>query len=854
MRLPVPSAGIPLLLAGLLLATGSAAAGTGAHASRPPGTGPTGDPSPAPTAASQAATLAQMTGLSPQQISTRRTCAPPAPGQASCDANIAVLRSSGALVRPRVHPQKALTDVQQRRGSGRLSRVAVQIGGTGPVSPADASAGQPAPAAGTPAWLQQAYDLSYLSATQGAGDTIAVIDAYDDPTAESDLGIFRSTYGLPACTTANGCFKKVNQWGYARSLPAPNSGWETEEALDLDAVSSLCPNCHIILVEARSASEADLAQAMSEGVKLGANQLSNSWSIVSTTPLTDRFTWSGVATVAATGDYGYHDHLDPYNPPGDAYPAAAPGVTAAGGTTLAAANVARGFGEAAWSSAGSGCDTAEPKPSYQSDPGCAGRSYADVSADADPNTGLGVYDTGSGGWVLVGGTSLATPLIAAGEAVTGVAGSTPQWAYTDQALLNDPISGSNGACPAGIFGICNAGPGYDGPTGVGSISGQVATGGPGIGGPPMSNGLSYAASVTATSASMVGGVYPNGSDTTYWWQYGPTTAYGQVTPSTDVGFGTAPVPVSDTLSGLSPSTTYHYRLVASNSAGTTYGYDYALTTASDPSVSSQGVSTGSTTSQSQSATVPWLTTSDSSAPVITSTTTTTTPAPVTPAPTTPPVSTSTTISPTTPPATLSRTPAPVIAGAPRLGGTARVGAVLRVTGGAYRDGVVTAVRFERCSRTCLPSGRAGSASHTLTAADAGYFLRARVTVSGPGGVVSTWATGLIGPIRSRSAGAAVLALGTATIRGSAGRPLARVVTRRSRILAGHHASVPAAPSAVAQLTRVSAIRSALRVWVCVVARSAVVSCTAPMTVRGAAGVRLTLRSGQRAELVAVVRP
>jgi hypothetical protein len=850
MRLPVPSAGIPLLLAGLLLATGSAAAGTGAHASGPPGTGPTGEPSPAPTAASQAATLAQMTGLSPQQIATRPTCAPPAPGQASCDANIAVLRSSGALVRPRVHPQQALADVQQRPPGGRLSRLAVQIGGAGTAGAADISTGQPAPAAGTPAWLQQAYDLSYLSATQGAGDTIAVIDAYDDPTAESDLGIFRSTYGLPACTTANGCFRKVNEWGYARSLPAPNSGWEPEEALDLDAVSSLCPNCHIILVEASSASESDLAKAMATGVALGANQLSNSWSIPSSKPLADKFTWSGVATVAATGDYGYDDHLNPYTAPGDVYPAATPGVTAVGGTTLAAADVARGYGEAAWSSAGSGCDTAEPKPFYQSDPGCTGRSYADVSADADPETGLGVYDSGSGGWVLVGGTSLATPLIAAGEAVTGVAGATPQWAYTDQALLNDPVSGSNGPCAASIFDICNAGVGYDGPTGMGSMSGQLATGGPGVGGAPMSNGLSYAASVTATSASMVGGVYPNGSDTTYWWQYGPTTAYGQATQPIDVGSGTAPVPISDTLSGLTPSTTYHYRLVATNSAGTTYGYDYALTTASDPSIPNQTASSGSTTSQSQSATAPWLTTSDGSAPVITPTTTSTTPAPTMPPPTTP-VSTP---PPTSSPTTLSTAPAPVVVAVPRIGGTARVGAVLRVTGGDYRNGAVTAVRFERCSRTCLPSGRAGSASHTLTAADAGYFLRARVTVSGPGGVVSTWATGLIGPIRSRSAGAAVLAPGTATIRGSAGRPLAWVVTRRSRVLAGHHASVPAAPSAVAQLTRVSAIRSPLRVWVCVVARGAVVSCTAPMTVRGAAGVRLTLRSGQRAELIAVARP
>src|SRR5207342_1372145 len=120
---------------------------------------------------------------------------------------------------------------------------------------------------------------------------------------------------------------------------------------------------------------------------------------------------------------------------------------------------------------GSGCDVNEPKPSYQTDTGCTGRSWADLSADADPYTGLTVYDSGNGGWMQVGGTSLATPLIAAYEAVTGINGTSPQWAYADSALLNDPITGSTGSCAAAIAYICNAGTGYDGPTGVGSISG-----------------------------------------------------------------------------------------------------------------------------------------------------------------------------------------------------------------------------------------------------------------------------------------------------------------------------------------------------------------------------------------------
>jgi hypothetical protein len=834
-----------MLLAGLLLATGTAAAATGPHSPRPQM--PAGFTSPAPSAASQAAALAQMTGLTPGQIASRRACPAPAPGQATCDAHMVVLRSTGALVRPRLHPQSALADVRQGKRRPH-SAASPSSGAVTTASPADvASTGQAAPAAGTPAWLQQAYDLSYLSATAGTGQTIAVIDAYNDPSAAADLATFRSTYGLPACTATSGCFRQVNQRGYSssRSLPQNNSGWAAEEALDLDAVSSLCPNCHIILVEANSADEGDLAAAMAEGAKLGATQISASWTIVSTTPLTDQFTWPNVATVAATGDYGYNDDL---NTPGDAYPAAAPGVTAAGGTTLAAAaSGPRGFGEFAWSDAGSGCATAEPKPSYQTDTGCTGRAYADVSADADPNTGLSVYDSGSGGWVLMGGTSLATPLVAASEAVTGVAGSTPQWAYADSALLNDPVSGSNGLCAASIFYICNAGIGYDGPTGVGSISGQVATGGPGIGGPTAGNGSSYAQSVTSASATLAGGVYPNGSDTTYWWQYGPTTAYGFQTPATDIGSGTAAVPVSDTLPALSPATTYHYRLVAQNSSGTTYGYDFTLTTASASVTPEQTASDGTTTTQSDTTQSPASQTpSTATTPVITTTTTATTPTTTTPVPTTPTTTPTTPLS--TPPANpvatspgagVARTPAPVITVSPRLSGAARVGATLRVTGGAYRNGTVTSVRFERCARTCVAAGRAGGgASHKLTGADAGYYMRAWVTVTGRGGTVSGWANGTIGPIRSKTAGVAMLRPGAATVHGSAGRALARVGTRRK---------------AAGEVARVGAVGGAVRVWACVLNRTAAVSCTAALTVHGTATLSVTLGSGEQAELVAVAR-
>jgi hypothetical protein len=174
------------------------------------------------------------------------------------------------------------------------------------------------------------------------------------------------------------------------------------------------------------------------------------------------------------------------------------------------------------------------------------------------------------------GTSEATPLIAAYYALLGSAAQGPSWAYANAGLLNDPSSGLGGQCSGSIGYICQAGTGYDGPTGVGSISGAAATGAPGIGGPG-TNGT-YTQDVTSSTAQLQGGVYPNGSDTTYWWEYGTTTAYGEQTAAVDIGSGNAATAVTDTLGGLEPGTTYHYRLAAQNGLGTEYGYDFTLTT------------------------------------------------------------------------------------------------------------------------------------------------------------------------------------------------------------------------------------------------------------------------------------
>jgi hypothetical protein len=518
------------------------------------------------TSPGAAAALRQTTGLAPSQVTSAAVCPTAPAGYDQCEAQAVVLSSTGQAVHPSAAPQATFTQVFPSSASGtsasRPNGSAVGM----------TSAAASPPQAGTPAFLQQAYDLTYLSQTAGGSDTVAIVDAYDDPTAESDLATYRTNWGLFACTTANGCFRKVNQNGQSSPMPAADANWSEEISLDLDAVSALCPNCHILLVEANTNSSSDLYTAVGEARTLGANQISNSWAGSSSSASAPP-SYPGVSLVAATGDHGYA------GPGWDNYPAAFPNFTAAGGTSLSAVTTnARGFSESAWSlssgwGGGSGCDTNETRPSFQASGACTGRAYSDVSADADPNTGLIMYDAGS--WYLIGGTSLATPLIAAYEAVTGTAGTTPQWAYTEAGLLNDPMSGSTGSCAASISYVCTAGPGYDGPTGAGSISGAVASSAPGV-------GASSAQNVTASSAALAGGVYPNGNDTTYLWQYGTTPNYGQSTSASDIGAGTVAVTAPATVTGLTPGTTYHYRLVAQNSLGTVYGYDYTFTTTTAP--------------------------------------------------------------------------------------------------------------------------------------------------------------------------------------------------------------------------------------------------------------------------------
>ncbi|MFF3912560.1 peptidase S8 [Streptomyces sp. NPDC001852] len=319
-----------------------------------------------------------------------------------------------------------------------------------------------------PSSLQSAYNLP--SATGGSGQTVAIVDAYDDPSAESDLAAYRSQYGLSACTTASGCFKKVDQNGGTK-YPRGNSGWAEEISLDLDMVSAACPNCKILLVEASSASMTNLGTGVNTAVRLGAKFVSNSYggseSSSDATYDSTYFNHPGVAITVSSGDNGY----------GVEYPAASRYVTAVGGTSLKTASNARGWTDTVWSGAGSGCSADDAKPSWQKDSGCANRTVADVSAVADPNTGVAVYDTyGQGsGWMVFGGTSASSPLIAATYALAGApsAGSYPaSFPYAHTSALNDVTSGSNGSC-GGSY-LCTGGTGYDGPSGLGTPNGTTA--------------------------------------------------------------------------------------------------------------------------------------------------------------------------------------------------------------------------------------------------------------------------------------------------------------------------------------------------------------------------------------------
>lgn len=290
-----------------------------------------------------------------------------------------------------------------------------------------------------PADLQNRYALP----SQKSGGTVAIVDAYDDPTAESDLAIYRSAFGLSDCSSSNGCFRKINQQGLTASFPGANSGWDEEISLDADMVSAVCPKCKILLIEANSPSFDDLGAAVDKAVSLGAMVISNSyygpeWS--GETAYDVHYHHSGVAITVSAGDQQ-----------SSFYPAASPYVTAIGGTSLSGS--APSWNETAWQYTGQGCSPYEPKPKWQGTTPCKSRAAVDVAAIADPQTGVAMYDSTAGGWLVGGGTSVGAPLLAAAYALSGNP-QGPAYSYAHRSAFHD-------IPPAG----------YDLPTGLGSPNG-----------------------------------------------------------------------------------------------------------------------------------------------------------------------------------------------------------------------------------------------------------------------------------------------------------------------------------------------------------------------------------------------
>ena len=386
-----------------------------------------------PSGTARAATA----GAAPRPLTTHQSCAAPAPGAVRC---LSVWRHAGA--RTATATATAKTTV--------APAIALPASGYGPPD------------------IVSAYQLD---TTAGAGQTVGIVDAFDNPRVEADLAAYRAVFGLPACTTANGCFRKVNQNGGA-TPPAGDPGWGVEIALDVQAVSAACPRCRILLVEASDAGLTSIGTAVNAAVRLGATVVSNSYGTAESngilTPGAQYYTHAGVAQVASSGDEGYA----PAN-----FPAVLATVIAAGGTSLV--HHANGtWSETAWSGSGSGCSAIVAKPSWQHDARCARRTVADLSAVADPATGFAVYDTyglgADNGWIVVGGTSLASPLIAG---MIGLAGNARDLdsaghIYTGSSGLADVVGGSNGSC-GGSY-LCTAVTGYDGPTGLGSPRGTGA--------------------------------------------------------------------------------------------------------------------------------------------------------------------------------------------------------------------------------------------------------------------------------------------------------------------------------------------------------------------------------------------
>ena len=331
----------------------------------------------------------------------------------------------------------------------------------------------PGPAGFSPSQLRSAYKIS---GTGSSAITVAVVEAFGYNNAEADLAVYRQQFGLPSCTTSNGCFRKVNQLGQAGAYPAQNISWMQETAIDLDMVSAICRNCKLLLVEANSPLFEDIAAAVQMAGDLGAHVISNSYGgdELAGYAYDESYNYNGenIVLVASSGDVGFGQ--------GAQFPSSSEYVVAVGGTTLSTAATFRGWTESAWINTVSGCSQLSTKPTWQHDTGCPNKMVNDVAAVADPNTGVAVYAPGVDlegnilppGWMVMGGTSVAAPIISGVYGVNGGTIHSTSDPYSHLSGLFDIKTGLNGFCDPAYF--CNAGSGYDGPTGLGTPNGSSA--------------------------------------------------------------------------------------------------------------------------------------------------------------------------------------------------------------------------------------------------------------------------------------------------------------------------------------------------------------------------------------------
>lgn len=326
------------------------------------------------------------------------------------------------------------------------------------------------PAGLSPKAIEAAYRLPV---NRNSHQTVAVSIAFDTPRLSKYLAHYRSFYGLPPCTVATGCFRKVNQYGNASPLPPSGvgSGWDLEATLDVSMISVACPHCKIIVAEALNPSFFNLARSEDAAARLGAEVISNSYGAREnglSLQFSKAYHHPRHTIVVSTGDFGYTAAN---------FPADLSTVTAAGGTELVPAHTKRGWSERAWFAGSSGCSGYVSKPAWQHDAHCPGRTVADVSAVA---MNIPIYNKDYGGWITVEGTSVSAPLLAGIYGLAGNAGKLPLgYVYRHRKGLFDITRGDNSlfvsakqAC--GDDYLCVAKKGYDAPTGLGSPDGISA--------------------------------------------------------------------------------------------------------------------------------------------------------------------------------------------------------------------------------------------------------------------------------------------------------------------------------------------------------------------------------------------